>query len=355
MAFKISQLLKDRRYVIYYIFTSVTIASLLAIEEFIAGDYTKTSDVVLEFVRDVPFFFLLSLAIGSLANLVILWLDKYYSWEKMSFQRLIYEMSSVLILVAIFTMIFMLGKSFIIFGEDDYEDDSKYQVITMLMFFIAVFMVFSFHEYISLNEDKKEITDVAKDLERQNYISKFEALKNQVNPHFLFNSLNVLSSLIYNDIELSDKFIRKFSEVFRYVLELNNEELVALKKEVDFINSYFFLQKIRHEDAINICMKIKSEDLERYIPPMALQIVIENAFKHNIVTKNNPLTIELLTCDSKLIVKNNYQARKDALPSTGIGQKNLLNRYQMLANSLPEFYIEDAYYFAELPLLDKKD
>ena len=353
MAFKTSQLLRDRRYVIYYIFTSVTIASLLAIEELIAGDYTYTSEVVLEFATDVPFFFLLSLAIGYLASLVIKWLDKYYSWEDHSFQRLIYEVSSVLLMVAFFTMIFMLGQSVIMFGEEDFDDDSKYQVITMLMFFIGVFMVFSFHEYISLNEDKKEITVVAKDLERQNYISKYEALRNQVNPHFLFNSLNVLSSLIYSDIELSDKFIRKFSEVFRYVLELNDEELVTLKKEVDFINSYFFLQKIRHEDAINISIKIKAEDLDRYIPPMALQIVVENAFKHNIVTKANPLEIELHSGGNKLIVKNNYQSRRDLVPSTGIGQKNLLNRYQMLSDRLPEFYIEDNYYIAELPLLEK--
>jgi len=276
---KIPQLFKDKRYVIYYLFTAVTIATLLLIEEFLDGDYVNVEDVIIEFVTDIPFFFLLSLMIGYIASLIIKWLDRHFSWEERSFKRLIYEVSSVLLLVAVFTLIFHFSESFIM-SDDDGDDDSKYQVITMLMFFIGVFMVFSFHEYISLNEDKQEISFVAKDLERQNYISKYEALRNQVNPHFLFNSLNVLSSLIYSDIELSDKFIKKFSEVFRYVLELNDEELVPLKKEVDFINSYFFLQKIRHEEAVSISMKIKAEHLEAFIPPMALQIVIENAFKH---------------------------------------------------------------------------
>ncbi len=351
---KIPKLFKDKRYVIYYAFTAFTIATLLLVEEFLDGDYERIEDVVIEYVTDIPFFFLLSFVIGNLASLIIKWLDRNYSWEEQSFRRLIFEVSSVLILVTLFTLIFHLGESFIMIGEDDHDDESKYQVITMLMFFIGVFMVFSFHEYISLNEDKQEISDLAKDLERQNYLSKFEALRNQVNPHFLFNSLNVLSSLIYSDIELSDKFIRKFSEVFRYVLELNNEEVVALKKEIDFINSYFFLQKIRHEEAVCISMKIDAEDLTKCIPPMALQIVVENAFKHNMVTKTNPLRLEFHSCKQKLIVKNNYQARRDEISSTGIGQRNLLDRYKMLSDKLPEFYIEDDFYIAELPLLDKE-
>ena len=166
-------------------------------------------------------------------------------------------------------------------------------------------------------------------MERQNYLSKFEALRNQVNPHFLFNSLNVLSSLIYSDIELSDKFIRKFSEVFRYVLELNNQELVTLKREIEFINSYFFLQKIRHEEAISLSIRISSEDLDKLIPPMALQIIVENAFKHNMISNLSPLRVELYTCNHKLIIRNNYQARSDSVSSTGIGQKNLMDRYKL--------------------------
>ena len=351
---KLPQMLKDKRYIIFYAFTAVTIAVLLAVEELVDGDYESNDDVLLEFITDIPVFFLLTVIIGIAVSKVIKWLNKHYSWEGRSFDRLIYEVTAALLLVAFFSTIGIVGDMIFVVEEAENEDESKYQVLTILMFFIGVFMVFAFHEYISLNEDKKEITDVAKDLERQNYISRYEALKNQVNPHFLFNSLNVLSSLIYSDIELSDKFIRKFSAVFRYVLELNNEELVPLKREVDFVNSYFFLQKIRHEDAVSISMKINAEDLESCIPPMALQIVIENAFKHNIVTIANPLHIELRSRSGNLQVRNNYQARNDVISSTGIGQRNLLDRYKMLSEKLPEFYIEDGVYvpIQQIPLAD---
>ena len=348
----IPQLLKDRRYVIFYAFTAITIAVLLAIEELIDGDYERTEEVVLEFITDIPVFFLLCLVIGYLAGQIIKWLDKHYSWEERSFKRLIYEVISVLLLVTFFTAISVVSDMMFIVEEVGNDDEAKYQVLTLLMFFIGVFMVFSFHEYISLNEDKKVITDVAKDLERQNYISKYEALRNQVNPHFLFNSLNVLSSLIYSDIALSDKFIRKFSEVFRYVLELNDEELVPLKREIDFIQSFFFLQKIRYEECVKLSMNIRSEDLDALIPPMALQIVVENAFKHNVISNSCPLHIQLCTSDGMMKVKNNYQARTSEISSTGIGQRNLIDRYKILSDKLPEFYIEEEHYVAELPLLE---
>ncbi|MFY0598933.1 MAG: histidine kinase [Cyclobacteriaceae bacterium] len=348
---KTPQLLKDKRYGLFYAFTAVIIALLLTAEEFIDGDFESYSEVLVEFLAGVPVFFITTLIIGFFSVAIIRLLDKKYPWEERSFERLIYEISIALFLVTILTVMTSLSESLFPPEEDLEDDESKFQVLTMLMFFIDVSLVFAFHEYISLNEDKNEIAHAAKELERQNYISKYEALRNQVNPHFLFNSLNVLSSLIYTDIDLSDKFIRKFSEVFRYALELNKEELVPLRREVDFIDSYFFLQKIRHDDCVKVSTDIKPEYLDDLIPPMALQIVVENAFKHNIISRANPLHIELYTDRDKLKVKNNYQSRADSSFSTGIGQKNLLERYEILSVTLPEFYIEDNYYIAELPIL----
>ncbi len=344
--------LKDRRYIIFYAFASMVIAILSALEELIEDDYDSYHTVLLEFIINIPLFFIATTLIGYLSNLIIGWLNKRYPWEEKNLKRLVYEVIIVLLIVCILTVITSLVG--MMFSDDDGSDrDTRFVVLTMLLFYITVTMVFAFHEYISLNEDKHEIQHLAEDLERQNYISKYEALKNQVNPHFLFNSLNVLSSLIYADIALSDKFIRKFSEVFRYVLELNNQELVTLKREIEFINSYFFLQKIRHEEAISICIKIDAKKLDKLIPPMALQIVVENTFKHNMISISSPLHIELFTRDHKLIVRNNYQARADSVSSTGIGQKNLLDRYKIQTDELPDFYIEDEHYVVELPLLNQ--
>ena len=349
---RFTYILKDRRYLIFYAFAAIIIAILSALEEVIENDYESYQSVLFELIVNVPVFFLVTLFIGYLSNLIIDWLNDRYSWEQKNLRRLVYEVVIVLVIVTILTIITSVAS--MMFSDDDGSDrDTRFVVLTMLLFYIVVTMVFAFHEYISLNEDKDEYQHIAKDLERQNYISRYEALKNQVNPHFLFNSLNVLSSLIYSDISLSDKFIRKFSEVFRYVLELNNQELVTLKREIEFINSYFFLQKIRHEEAISLSIRISSEDLDKLIPPMALQIIVENAFKHNMISNLSPLRVELYTCNHKLIIRNNYQARSDSVSSTGIGQKNLMDRYKLQTDELPDFYIEDEHYVVELPLLNQ--
>jgi len=213
-------------------------------------------------------------------------------------------------------------------------------------------MLFAFHEFINLSEDNELLSQEATELQKQNYITRYEALKNQINPHFLFNSLNVLSSLIYKDAILSDQFIRKFSEVFRYVLELNQEPLVPLKQELKFLESYIFLQKISYGECLKMHQKIDAEVLNNQIPPMSLQVVVENAIKHNIISDDFPLTIEIVTEGQNLFIRNNYQIRNTTIQSTGIGQKNLFERYKMLQEDLPDFYLEDNWYVAQLPLIE---
>ncbi|WP_109831222.1 sensor histidine kinase [Reichenbachiella versicolor] len=341
------QIVKDKRYAFFYLFTAVVIATLLAIEELTSGDYTYLEEVFQEFLTDVPVFFLVTIFISLVGYGIIKLLNQLCSWEKDSLRRFFYEIMIVILLVAIFTVITNLIDR----GEED-NDEAKFLLLTILLYFIDISMIFAFHEYMALNADKQAISTVAKDLERQNVMSQFEALKNQVNPHFLFNCLNVLSSLIYKDIDLSDKFIRKFSEVFRYLLELNTGELVSLRKEVGFIESYIFLQKIRHGDCILVDQNIREEDMSLKIPPMALQIVVENAFKHNIISDLHPLTIKIFSKDGRLMIKNNFQLRTRQEDSIGIGQRNLLNRYKIMGTALPDFYIEETDYVAELPLIN---
>ena len=229
---------------------------------------------------------------------------------------------------------------------------SEFIVISMLMFFITISLTFVFHEFLIVNERKNKISLFAKELEEQHLKTKYEALKNQVNPHFLFNSLNVLSTLIYKDIKIADQFIRQFSDVFRYVLELNTDELVPLKKELKFVDSYIFLQKTRYGKLLKVSKKITSDQLELMVPPMSLQVVVENALKHNVISEAAPLWIAIFTDGDSLVISNNYQLRKNGAISTGLGQKNLLERYRLNGKRLPRFYLEDNFYYAELPLLD---
>ncbi len=191
--------------------------------------------------------------------------------------------------------------------------------------------------------------------ERENYRIesanfRFQALKNQVNPHFLFNSLNVLSSLVYDDQKKAVEFIRKLSEVYRYVLDRQEEELVLIGEELDFIKSFVFLQKIRFGESLSVSIEGKANG---YIPPIALQILIENAIKHNIVSESKPLHVSVSLTKDSAIVENNIQ-EKLTKDSTGIGLANLKSRYEYLTDRKLIIENDDVRFRVVLPLLKIK-
>ncbi len=342
----------DKRYWAYYLFTAVIVAGILLIEDILEGG-TDRAELLYDFVVDIPFFTLLTVVISAMAYAIIVSLNRRWPWETALWRRFVLEISIIILIVIVFT----LGGSFLVgyfdLRADDLDDDFGFEVLAMIMFFISTFMQFSFHEFMMLSTDKQYLQYKAGRLERQNYLMKYEALKNQVNPHFLFNSLNVLSSLIYQDTTKSDQFIKKFSEVFRYVLELNQEKMVEVKRELKFLDSYFFLQKIRFGDNLEMHQNIDAHVLNMYIPPLTLQLVVENAIKHNVISKVLKLCIHIENIDDELIIKNNYQYRDNLAHSTGIGQHNLVEKYRLISDKLPEFYVENNHYVARLPMMQK--
>lgn len=182
--------------------------------------------------------------------------------------------------------------------------------------------------------------------------AQFESLKNQVNPHFLFNSLNVLSSLVHIDPDLSEKFIDQLARSYRYLLEQKDKELVALKTEIEFVHSFSFLLKIRFEEKLKINIKLPAEAMNDLIAPLTLQLLIENAVKHNTISLEEPLIIDLfMDSDNYLVVKNNLQIRVQRMPSTGVGLKNIINRYKLLTSAAPEFQLLNDTYIARIPLI----
>lgn len=189
-------------------------------------------------------------------------------------------------------------------------------------------------------------------LQKENLQSQFEMLKNQVNPHFLFNSLNVLISLIKLEPDTAEKFTEQLSKVYRYVLENKEKDLVNLETEIDFLKAYVFLLEIRFMDKLKISIDIKDDKLLLQIPPIALQLLIENAIKHNTFSKKSPLIIEIFIDEENyLYVCNNLQIRENRIESTGIGLKNIENRYKYLTDKKLSYGIFDEKYIAKIPLL----
>lgn len=198
----------------------------------------------------------------------------------------------------------------------------------------------------------KESIGESEKLKRENIQSQYETLKNQVSPHFLFNSLNTLATIIPEDPKLAVDFVQKLSSVYRYVLQNKDKELVSLQTEIDFVQDYFFLLKIRFGENIHLMSSIPDVFLYKHVPPLTLQMLLENAIKHNIISTANPLCINLyVEKDNRLMVKNNLQKKILETESTGIGLQNIVNRYKFLTKHPVETIITQDNFMVSLPLL----
>ncbi len=190
-------------------------------------------------------------------------------------------------------------------------------------------------------------------LERENLNMRFEMLKKQLDPHFLFNSLNILSSLIRKDQKRSQEFIDAFAFVYRYTLDVIDKPVIKLAEEIEFAEAYLFLQKLRFEDGFQFDIAVNEAHRALLIPPLALQILLENAFKHNTASRKKPLRIciESLNGADALLVKNNIQPKSRLKKEHGIGLENLRNRYELVSERGPAVEITANQYNVTLPLI----
>ncbi len=194
----------------------------------------------------------------------------------------------------------------------------------------------------------------AEQLRKENALAQFEALKSQVSPHFLFNSLSILSSLVHVDANLSEKFIDQLAKAYRYILEQKDNDTVSLKTELDFLESYTFLLKIRFENKFDVNISITDQEAEKYhITPLTLQLLIENCIKHNRMSQKEPLIVTILIKGDYMIVTNPVRPRSELerIKSTGIGLANIKNRYQLLTKTPVQIAQDEELFTVKIPLL----
>lgn len=220
-----------------------------------------------------------------------------------------------------------------------------YGVVLVATFFISTFMhgrQFFFQYRTSLLESEK--------LKQENLESQYEILKNQVNPHFLFNSLNALYSMVHKDPDGAAQFIKKLSDVYRYVLDSREKEVVQLSEEVTALNAYLFLIRTRFGQSVlcNLDLKV---DHNQWIIPLSLQMLVENAIKHNAFTINKPLQIEVSQKGQTITVVNNLNRKNEKVASSNIGLKNIQSRYAYLSDQKVEIIETDALFSVSIPLL----
>jgi len=244
---------------------------------------------------------------------------------------------------------FVLGTLFSVMGLDHgQEPESVVKFISALLvsaLVIATYEVLSF--YLQLQSAVAEKAE----LERRNIESQLEGLRNQVNPHFLFNSLNTLVYLIPEEPEKAVRFVQQLSKVYRYVLESRDARIIPLQEELDFLHSYVFLLKERFGENLHVHLRDLNGHSEGGIVPLTLQMLFENAIKHNVLSTEKPLTIEVFAENGRLVVRNNFQKKNQVLDSTGVGLENIRARYRMLTNREVETIVSREYFTVLLPMI----
>ena len=190
---------------------------------------------------------------------------------------------------------------------------------------------------------------------KENVQSQLESLKDQVNPHFLFNSLNTLSYLIPEDPAKAENFVQKLSKAYRYILEIREREMTTLDEELGFLDSYNCLLNERFGDNLKIKINVPETASRLQILPLSLQMLFENAIKHNVVSTQYPLHIEVFVeKGNRLVVKNNLQTKKQELPSTRIGLENIKSRYRLIAKQEVEVIVTQQHFIVVMPLIQPK-
>ncbi len=271
-------------------------------------------------------------------------IDQKLTWEQNPVRRLIVGLVAILLYTP--TAMYLLMKFFSWIANTSFGNVTWTLIISVLVTigissFITARGFFMAWRELAINAEK---------LKRESLASKYESLKSQVNPHFLFNSLNALSNLVYQNQDLAVKFIKQLSDVYRYVLDTRTRELVSLQEELEFLNAYLFLQGIRFGENLKVNNKLNGT--QSYVPPLVFQLLIENAIKHNIISSEQPLTIDLFNEDGFLVVSNNLQRREVMREdSSGFGLDSIRQRYEYLSGKQVLVMEENGKFIVRLPLI----
>ena len=217
---------------------------------------------------------------------------------------------------------------------------------------LMIVFIFSIYEVTYYFNRSRKIEIEKNKLEKITAEQKLNTLKNQVNPHFLFNSLNTLVTIIPEDEDQAIKFVHELSKTYRTILEVRDEKLISIEKEMEALHSYIYLLKTRFHGKIHIINSIPDSCLSEFILPISLQILIENAVKHNIVSKSKPLKIDLYVEDDYLVVKNNLQKKDQEFVSTKVGLTNIRSRYKFMTDKDVIVQETEKEFIVKLPIIN---
>jgi len=331
-------------FIIVLFSAAVTVVRILLIPEFNLFTHFLLFLVQISFLT----------CIWYLINWLSEMLDKPFPFEKAPLKRVALQIALTIMIVAPFLVLVgaiivpyvprFVTKQFVAIGI----------VLFVVIIFLFNFGFYTFHFFKNWQKsvmEKMELQVRAAELEKEKFNLQYHQLKNQVNPHYLFNSLTSLDGLIQTNPALASEFVRHMSKVYRYTLQHKENEMVSLQEEMDFIGHYKELLQIRYESGLFIKDHLSEEAKEKGIVMVTLQLLIDNAIKHNIVNPNAPLRIEIRDEDNYLIVENNVQLRKQIETSNQQGLKQLNQLYDYLSGKPIEVHRNEHKFTIKIPLL----
>lgn len=280
---------------------------------------------------------------------VIIYMRRRFQGYKDTRKRIIYSTIFILLTYTVINRLLdILHDNYFEFVHDPTVRELDYNVASLLIIALCVSIYESFFLY-----DRLKQSIIEKEQIKQDHIqSQLEGLKSQVNPHFLFNSLNTLAYIIPEAPDKAVHFVQKLSKVYRYILEIREKKLIPLSDELEFLKAYIFLLKERFGDNLQIDIKLSPDHYGEQIVPLALQILFENAIKHNIISAQKPLTIEVYVDEGGyLCICNNLQMKKQTMNSTRLGLQNIKNRYAFFTDEEVKIIANEQYFKVCLPLI----
>ena len=281
-----------------------------------------------------------------------IFLDKKISWITLPYQRILLQ----ILLNLLFTIIVLIDSILIInylkFGTLEVFNPKLREVFipTIAITFLVVMIDIANHFFKSW---KASLIEVEKH-KTESVNAQLQNLKNQLNPHFLFNNLSVLTSLVYKNQDKAAEFINELAKVYRYVLDTKNAELVTLQEELDFLNHYLYLLKIRFEDSVSFEIKIEEGNKSDYILPMCLQTVVENTIQHNEASQANPLKVLIYSQNNSLVIENTIKPRSNDVTSSKTGLKNIEMRYSFYTDKKVIVSNNEEIFKVILPLIHRR-
>ena len=308
-----------------------------------------------ELMKVLSIHFMYAFVLTTINGYFFYSLESKFEWKENPKKRLIVGAFGSVILTMIGLVLLRFITLVIILGNpiESFLNDPSAKAYYSFGLGITLIISLVFHTiffYKALTEKRVNEQQIVAKTET----AKYESLKSQIDPHFLFNSLNVLTSLIGENPKLAEMFTTKLSKVYRYVLEQKNKDLIELDEELHFAKTYMELLKMRFENAVNFEIPEKASDSEYKILPLSLQLLLENTIKHNVVSEENPLKVTITEEDGYLVVSNNFKPKTIMENGTKIGLRNIIDRYHLI--TLKKVLIEKSanQFIVKLPLLTQK-